>query len=84
MKSITIHKLDDQVSRLLEERAKRQNMSLNQVIKGILRSALGLNEQTLPDYQGEFEDLFGTWSDEEAAAFEARVAELDVIDASEW
>lgn len=84
MKSITIHKLDDTITRLLEERARRENTSLNQVIKGLLRSALGLDDQPLPDNRAEFEDLFGTWSREEAAAFERRVAELDAIDADEW
>ena len=84
MKSITIHKLDDRIARLLEERARRDNTSLNQVIKGLLRSALGLDHQPLPDHRAEFEDLFGTWTREEAAAFDGRVADLGAIEADEW
>jgi len=84
MKSITIHKLDDDIVKHLEERAERERKSLNQVVKGLLRSALGLGELPSPDRRAEFADLFGTWTRDEAQAFDALVADLEQVEAEDW
>lgn len=43
MKSITIHKLDDELEAVLVEKAQEEGLSQNQLIKQLLRKALGLN-----------------------------------------
>ncbi len=84
MKSITIHKLDPDLAKSLEERAKREGTSLNRAIKSILRSALGLSKPAPIDRRDDFKDLFGTWTKEEGKGFDARTAETRQINPSEW
>jgi hypothetical protein len=76
MKSITIHKLDEALARVLEERARREGVSINRLVKRLLRSALGLEKEPEPDHRGDFLDLFGTWSE--------RIEELETIEPQDW
>ena len=84
MKSITIHKLDETLARVLEERARREGVSINRLVKKLLRSALGLEKAPEPDHRDEFLDLFGTWSDRETADFHGRIEELERIEPQDW
>jgi plasmid stability protein len=84
MKSITIHKLDEALARVLEERARREGVSINRLVKRLLRSALGLEKEPEPDHRMEFLDLFGTWSDRETAEFNRRIEELETIEPQDW
>ena len=84
MKSITIHKIDEALSRVLQERARREGISINKLVKKLLCSALGLEKEPEPDYREEFLDLFGTWSDREAADFHKRIEELERIEPQDW
>lgn len=43
MKSITIHRLDDDLEARLGELAAQRGLSLNQLIKNLLRERLGLD-----------------------------------------
>jgi plasmid stability protein len=84
MKSITIHKLDEALARVLEERARREGVSINRLVKRLLRSALGLEKEPEPDHRGDFLDLFGTWSDRETTEFLKRIEELETIEPQDW
>ena len=84
MKSITIHKLDEVLSRVLEERARREGVSINRLVKKLLRAALGLEKAPEPDHRDEFLDLFGTWSDREREDFHGRIEELERIEPQDW
>jgi hypothetical protein len=84
MKSITIHKLDETLARVLEERARREGVSINQIVKRLLRSALGLEKAPEPDHREDFLDLFGTWSDRETEDFHGRIEELERIEPQDW
>ena len=84
MKSITIHKLDEALARVLEERARREGVSINRLVKRLLRSALGLEKEPEPDHRRDFLDLFGTWSDRETTEFHKRIEELETIEPQDW
>ena len=84
MKSITIHKLDETLATVQEERAKREGVSINQLVKKLLRSALGLEKAPEPDHREEFLDLFGTWSDRSTVDFHRRIEELERIEPQDW
>lgn len=45
---------------------------------------MGLDAVAQPDRRSDFEDLFGTWTEAEAAEFRERVRDVDVIDEEEW
>jgi plasmid stability protein len=84
MKSITIHKLDENLARVLEERAKREGLSINKMVKKLLRGALGLEKMPEADHSQEFLDVFGTWSGRETADFEKRIEDLERIEPKDW
>lgn len=84
MKSITLHKLDPDLAKSLEERAKHEGISLNRTIKAILRSTLGLDKPTPINHRKDFEELFGTWSKEEGKRFESSIADKREINPGDW
>lgn len=81
MRSITIHNLDPDVSRLIDQQAAEQGLSLNQLVKRLLRKALALPGQ-VPAPSPGFDDFSGLWTQEEAAEFNASVKRE--IDPEEW
>ena len=72
MRSITIHNLDPDVSRLIDKQAAEEGLSLNQLVKRLLRKALALPGQAPAPTRG-FDDFSGLWTKEEAAEFNASV-----------
>ena len=84
MGSITIHKMDDDLARALEERSRREGVSMNRLVKRLLRSALGLEKEPETDHRGDFLDLFGTWTDRETADFHRRIEDLERIEPTDW
>ncbi len=84
MKSITIHKLDEALARALEERARREGVSINRLVKRLLRSALCLEKASVPEHRDEFLDLFGTWSDRETEDLHKRIEDLERIEPQVW
>lgn len=84
-KSITIHDVDDATVNWLVEEAKRQGTSVEQVAGQLLRRALEgeRSESALSTYH-DLDALAGTWSEEEAAAFLARIADFEQVDPELW
>jgi hypothetical protein len=76
--------LDADLAERIEKRARRDGISLNRAIKSILRSALGLSKPPPVDHREEFLDLFGAWSSDEGAAFEARLKKTRTVDLDDW
>ena len=84
MKSITIHKLDDDLAGELELHARREGVSINRLVKRLLRASLSLEKPAAFDRRADFEDLFGGWSEEEEQRFKRRLADLEHIAPDEW
>ena len=84
MKSITIHKLDDDLAGELELHARREGVSINQLAKRLLRASLGLEKPAAVDRRADFEDLFGGWPEEEEQRFKRRLGDLEHVAPDEW
>jgi len=84
MKSFTIYKLEDEVSERLEQLAQSGGCSINQTAKQLLKSALGCDDKQVTDNRHEYEDLFGTWSEEMYQEFEKARSTFSEIDAADW
>ena len=82
MKSITIHKMENELYYLLQQRAEEYGLSLNKTVKRILRDSLDLDP--FPKKRIDLSDIAGQWSQEELKEFEDNTADLDEIDLSEW
>ena len=81
MRSITIHNLDPEVSLLIEKQATEEGLSLNQLVKRLLRKALGLTGYAPAPSRG-FDEFSGLWAKEEAAKFRATVNRE--VDPEDW
>ncbi len=84
MKSITIHGLDETLSQMINEKAERQDISLNKTIKILLRQALGISSETTKRKQIYFQDIFGVWSKTDAKEFEKKSKTFEQPDPEDW
>ncbi|RPI98752.1 MAG: ribbon-helix-helix protein, CopG family [Candidatus Aminicenantes bacterium] len=83
MKSISVHGIDEETEKAIEERAKNEGKSVNKIVKELIAKALGLGDKP-PDNWAEFADLRGVWTEAEASEFLALIADLGVMDAKDW
>lgn len=82
LSAISIRGLGPVVERKLRERAREPEQSLNSAVKELIEDGLA------PSYSNRrrarnremFADLFGTWTDEQAAEFERSVAEFGRVE----
>jgi len=82
MKSLTIHKLDSDLVKAIEQLAFSSGLSQNKTIKKLLRKALGLDENS--DKRPDFSEFCGIWTEDEAAQFDEGLKEFEKIDESLW
>ena len=83
MKSISVHGIDEETERAIEERAKSEGKSVNRIVKELIAKALGLGDKP-PDNRAMFEDLSGVWAEEEEQEFLASIADLETTDEKDW
>ena len=83
MKSISVHGIDEEMEKAIEERAKNEGKSVNKVVKELIAKALGIGDKP-PDNRAEFADLSGVWTETEASEFMKLIADLEVADAKDW
>ena len=86
MNQLTVRGFDDELSAILRRLAKREGLSLNQAALKLLRKGAGLTDgKERPDTVGSsLDDLFGTWSPEEADSFDAALEVFETVDESAW
>jgi hypothetical protein len=82
MKSITIHKLDNDIASAIEKIAKSTGLSQNKIIKQLLRKSLGLNKKKT--IKRDVSILFDIWSDREVSELENSIKIFDKIDEDLW
>lgn len=83
MKSITIHGIDKEMEKLINERAKSAGTSVNKVVKELLAKALGINKDK-KDHRDEFVDLFGIWTENDEKQFLEVIKDLEVVHSEDW
>lgn len=83
MKSISVHGIDEETEKAIEERAKNSGKSVNKIVKELIAKALGLADKPA-DNREEFSDLCGVWTEAEAAEFLELIADLEVTDMKDW
>ncbi len=83
MKSITIHKMDEDMSKALDDLSSKEKLSLNQLVKRLLKKSLGL-EPKGEDHREDFKEFCGSWSDQEAEEFTKAIECFGEIDEEVW
>ena len=83
MKSITIHKLDEPLAKLIEQKAKKEGLSLNKTIKNILEEAFGIKYKKR-NVKNSFSKFSGKWSQDDLNEFIENTKEFEKIDKENW
>jgi hypothetical protein len=85
MKTISIHGIDEEMEKMIRERAKNEGRSVNKVVKELLANALGMGgKKKKKDRRREFAGIFGIWTKEEADQFLESIADMETIDEEDW
>jgi hypothetical protein len=84
MKSITIHDLDESTEAMIEEKARKEGLSLNKTVKMLLRKALGLTPGGNGDRKADFAEFSGVWSKADEREFEKKTRDLHKVDPRDW
>jgi len=83
MKSITVHGIDRETEKLINQRAKSAGTSVNKVVKELLAKALGIGKDKRY-HRDEFLDLFGLWTKDDEKRFLEAVKELEIVEPGDW
>ena len=84
MKAITLRNLPDAVARLIRHKAANEDISLNRAVIRVLEERLGLGGPLPEPRHHELDALAGSWSEEEAQAFDRALAAQRAIDPELW
>jgi plasmid stability protein len=84
MKAVTLRNLPPKLDRTIRERAKKKGVSVNKVVIGLLQDHLGESERKTVRRYHDLDELAGSWSEEEAEAFERALAKQRGIDLEMW
>lgn len=84
MATMSIHGLGDEVFSRLKSQAEREGSSLNSLVLRLLQGTdTSIQSSALKKFD-DLDALAGTWSEEEAQAFERNTAAFADVDAALW
>lgn len=84
MATMSIRGLDDQALAQLKSQAEQEGSSLNGLVLRLLQGAGPSVSSGILKKFNDLDALAGTWSDEEAQAFERNTAAFAEVDAALW
>ena len=84
MTTMTLRGIDETISGALKARAQQEASSVNAVMLKILKEALGLEKKKRTAEYHDLDHLAGTWSQQDAKAFEQATAVFESVDESLW
>jgi hypothetical protein len=76
--------MDESTEALIEEKARKEGLSLNKTVKMLLRKALGLEEQHNGDQKADFAEFSGIWSKTDERELEKKTKDLRKVDPRDW
>jgi plasmid stability protein len=82
--ALTLHTLDETLSRSLSAYARLHHKSLNQSAKELLASALGIDAPRRTDHSADLERFFGAWDDETANRLRKNLESFEKINEDTW
>jgi hypothetical protein len=84
MRTLTIHALEPAVEKRIRAKARREGKSINQALKELLATSVGIGSTCATDHKADFAEFRGIWTDADASAFGAAIADLEKIDPADW
>jgi len=83
MKSITVHGIDKETEKLIQERAKSAGTSVNRIVKELLAKALVVDKDN-GDHREEFLEFFGVWTEADEKKFLEAIHDLESVHPGDW
>ena len=84
MTAITLRNIPRELQEIILRRAEATGLSLNKTVIRLLEEAAGQRAASDRELHDDLDHLAGTWSAEEAAVFDAAVAEQRRVDPELW
>jgi DNA-binding ferritin-like protein (Dps family) len=84
MNAITVRNLPPEVAKAVKEKARREKLSLNKAVVRLLEEATGVEKAKKKVIHHDLDRFFGTWTKEEADAFDEAMREHRQIDPEMW
>ena len=83
MTAITLRNIPPEIQKAIRKRAGADGLSLNKTVLRMLEEASG-RRKARRELNDDLDHLAGSWSEEEAAAFEAALLEQRKVDPEQW
>jgi hypothetical protein len=81
MKAVTLRSLPPNVAEAIRKEANRKGISLNKAVISLLENRVGAREKKIRQTRHhDLDDLAGSWSKQEAAAFDKSLADQPPIE----
>jgi hypothetical protein len=88
MKPITLRNVPPPVERAIKDKAKRERVSLNKAVVGLLEEATGSASRKTASSKKvlryDLDKFSGSWTKEEADEFDATLKEQRQVDPKDW
>ena len=84
MNAITVRNLPPEVAKAVREKARKEKLSLNKAVVRLLEEATGVEKGKKKVVHHDLDRFFGTWTKEEADAFDEAMREHRQIDPEMW
>ena len=85
MKAITVRDIPRGVAEILRRRARQKGTSMSRTVIQVLEEATGAAPRKKEESRHhDLDDLAGSWSADEAAEFDAALAEQRAVDPEMW
>ena len=84
MKTITLRRIPRDLARVIEKRAREKGLSLAKTVLDLCEEGAGIRRSAQPVVHHDLDALAGTWTQEEAATFEAALRDQRKIDPELW
>ncbi len=86
LKRIDVRGIDEELANSIRLLAEREGISLSQAAMRLLRKGAGLTDRAggQNSIGSSLDDLFGTWSREDAEVFNSALHVFETVDESAW
>jgi hypothetical protein len=84
MPAITLRNLSPELGRVIRQHARAFHTSLNRAVISLLEERVGLARRRETTLYHDLDHLAGSWTKQEAAAFEKALARQRAIDEELW
>ena len=81
---ITIRGIDNEIAKILKEKAKKEGISVNTILLKTIRNALGLEKKKRTIVYDDLDYLAGTWNEKDYLEFKKKIADFEAIDEKMW